>query len=194
VKERNEYMKLLALLLALLCFSIQAHPESHKRKISEPEVKAVIQAVEDEIYDYGFQKQFYQMGEEVGVSPNAPRSRMRIYIQPEINAEDGGGRVIYKLMPYGEVLRDFIVRKDGLVVLDGDPQNGFPPTQESSTKTVYMDDDEVCQMKRDWLKDFFVVDDSPSTQRIEEATQRQKLRTGFSEWEFKHSKGDEQSK
>jgi hypothetical protein len=177
-------MKLLTLLLALLSLSIPASPQVQKRKVSESEVKAVIQAVEDEIYDYGYQKRFYQMGEDVGTS-NAPRSRIRIYIEPEVDAEDGGGRVIYKLMPHGEVLRDFIIRKNGLVVLSGNPQNGFPPTQESSTKTVYMDDDEVCQMKHDWLKDSFVVDDSPSSERIQEAAQRQKTRTGFSDWEYR---------
>jgi len=54
-------MKLLTLLLALLSLSIPASPQAQKRKVSESEVKAVIQAVEDEIYDYGYQKQFYQM-------------------------------------------------------------------------------------------------------------------------------------
>ncbi|MGO9087284.1 MAG: hypothetical protein ACLQBK_18855 [Candidatus Sulfotelmatobacter sp.] len=179
-------MKILTLLLALLSFSIQAHTQSKTQKLSDSEVKAVIQAVEDEIYDYGYQKQFYHMGEEVGTSPSTPRSRMRIYIEPEVDAEDRGGRVIYKLMPYGEVLRDFIIRKDGLVVLDGDPQNGFPQSEESSTQTVFMDDEEVCQMKHDWLKAFFVVDDSPSPERIQEAAQRQKIRTGFSDWEYRH--------
>jgi hypothetical protein len=178
-------MKLLTLLLALLSLSIPASPQAQKRKVSDSQVKAVIQAVEDEIYDYGYQKQFYQMGKDVGTSPNAPRSRIRIYIEPEVDAEDGGARVIYKLMPHGEVLRDFVIRKDGLVVLSGNPQNGFPPTQEASTKTVYMDDDEVCQMKHDWLKEFFVVDDSPSPERIQEAAQRQKARTGFSDWEYR---------
>jgi hypothetical protein len=54
-------------------------------------------------------------------------------------------------MPYGEVLRDFVIRRNGLVVLSGDPQNRFPQTQESNTKTVYLDDDKVCGMKQDWL-------------------------------------------
>jgi hypothetical protein len=179
-------MKLLTLLVAFLSLSIQASPQAQKRKVSESEVKAVVQAVEDEIYDYGYQKQFYQMGKDAGRSPTAPRSRMRIYIEPEVDAQDGGARVIYKLMPHGEVLREFVIREDGLVVLSGNPQNGFPPTQEASTKTVYMDDDEVGQMKHDWLKEFFVVDDSPGPERIQEAAQRQKARTGFSDWEYRH--------
>ena len=179
-------MQFVVLLLAFLSFTIQDRPESQAQTLSESEVKAVIQAVEDEIYDYGYQKQFYQMGDEVGTPPNASRSRIRIYIEPEVDAEYRGARVIYKLMPYGEVLRDFVIRKDGLVALDGNPQNGFPPTQESSTKTVYMDDDEVCQMKHDWLRSFFVVDDSPTPERVQEAAQRQKIRTGFSDWEYHH--------
>ena len=183
-EERNAHMKVPTLLLALLISSIPARAQVQKPKISESAVKAVVQAVEDEIYDYGYQKSFYQIGQDVGTS-NSPRSRIPIYIEPDLDAEDGGGRVIYKLMPYGEVMRDFIIRKNGLVVLSGNPQNGFPPTQETSTKTVYMDDDEVCQMKHDWLKDSFFVDDSPSSERIQEAAQRQKIRTGFSDWEYR---------
>jgi hypothetical protein len=180
-------MKILMLLTALFSLAAPMHPEPQKRKLSDTEAKAVVQAVEDEIYDYGYQKHFYQMGENIGTLPNAPRTRMRIYLEPEVNLTDESGRVIYKLIPYGEVLRDFIIRKNGLVVLAGDPQNGFPPTQESNTKTVYLDDDQVCRMKRDWLRRFFVVDDSPSPERLQEAVQRQKLRTGFSDWEYHHS-------
>ena len=180
-------MKLLTVLLVLLNLSVTTHPQLQKGRVSDSEANLIVQAVEDEIYDYGYQKQFYQMGENVGTA-SAPRTRMRIYIEPEVGAEDGGGRVIYKLMPYGEVLRDFTIRKDGVVLLAGDPQNRFPPTQESSTKTVYMDDDEVCRMKHDWLRRFFVVDDSPGPERIQEAVRRQKLRTGFSDWEYVQSK------
>jgi hypothetical protein len=54
----------------------------------------------------------------------------------------------------GEVYRLFSIRKDGVVVLDGNPQNEFPPTQ-TSLKTLYMNDDEVCEMKLDRLHAFF---------------------------------------
>lgn len=178
------------LLLAVFSFFLVTLHTPQKRSLSDSEAKAVIQAVEDEIYDYGYQKHFYQMGENLSKPSNTPRTRIWIYIEPEVDLTEHAGRVIYKLMPYGEVLRDFTIRKDGLVVLDGNPQNGFPQTQESSTKTVYMDDEEVCRMKHDWLKRFFVVDDSPTKEVVQEAVRRQKLRTGFSDWEYKHPKGD----
>jgi hypothetical protein len=99
------------------------------------------------------------------------------------------GQVIYKLMPHGEVFRFFDFSSDGLVVLDGDPELNFPPTQPS-LKTVYMDDDELCRMKRTWIRQSFEVDDSPNRETVQEAVRRQKLRTGFSAWEFRHSSKD----
>jgi len=162
----------------------QAKPQ--KRPISHREVEAVIQAVEDEIYDYGYQKHFYHIGENIGTA-SAPRARIRIYIDPEINTAGQIGQIIYKLMPYGEVFRDYAILNNGLVVLEGDPQNGFPQTQESSTKTLYMDDDDILRMKHDWLRRFFTVDDSPAPSRIQQAAERQKERTGFSDWDYRHS-------
>jgi hypothetical protein len=126
------------------------------------------------------------MGDDIGAPRSAPQARMRIYIEPEIGPDESG-RVIYKLMPYGEIVREFVIRSNGLVVLDADPENGFPPTDEANTKTVYLDDDEVCRMKHNWIRSFFVVADAPSPKMIHEAARRQKLRTGFSDWEYRHS-------
>lgn len=179
-------MRLLILIAVFFGLSAPAWSAPQKRKVSDSDLGAVIQAVEDEIYDYGYQKYFYHIGENVGTSMNAPRTRIRIYVDPEVDATNQSGQIIYKLMPYGEVFRDYTILKNGLVVLAGDPQNGFPQTQESSTKTLYMDDDEVCRMKHDWLRRFFTVDDSPSPSRIQQAAERQKERTGFSDWESRH--------
>jgi hypothetical protein len=175
-----------AFFVLLLITSTSAHSGPLKRKVSDSDLKAVAQAVEDEIYDHGYEKHFYQMGEDVGAPEGAPQARMRIYIEPEIGPDESG-RVIYKLMPYGEIVREFVIRSNGLVVLDADPENGFPPTDEANTKTVYLDDDEVCRMKHNWVRSFFVVSDSPSPEMIHEAARRQKLRTGFSDWEYRHS-------
>jgi NTF2 fold immunity protein len=198
-------MILISVLLALIGFSAScpqdparhnpaeakprayAEQASKKRKLREAEVKAVIEAVEDEIYDYGYERGYYEIGNNLGTSLHW-RGRLPIYISPEV--EDGEGEVIYKLMPYGEVFRAFEVEDDDSVILYGNPQNGFPPTQESSTKTVYMDDDEVCQMKHKWLRRSFEVDDSPTPEMRQEAVRRQKLRTGFSDWEYAPSKND----
>ena len=179
-------MKRLALFVLVFALLAQAQPGPQKRKTSDSDLRAVVQAVEDEIYDYGYEKHFYQLGESIAGPEGATRTRMRIYVDPEIDSTDESGRIIYKLMPYGEVLRDFVIRRDGLVVLAGDPQNGFPQTQESSTKTVYLDDDQLCRMKHDWIKSSFVIDDSPGAEMIQEAAKRQKLRTGFSDWEYRH--------
>jgi len=178
-------VKRLSFFVAILVLSTQAHSGPRMRKTSESDLRAVVQAVEDEIYDYAYEKKFYHMGENVAGATSATRTSMRIYVDPEIDSTDESGRIIYKLMPYGEVLRDFVIRRDSLVVLSGDPQNGFPQTQESSTKTVYLDDDEVCRMKHDWIKSYFVVDDSPSPERVQDAIKRQKLRTGFSDSEYR---------
>jgi hypothetical protein len=94
-------------------------------------------------------------------------------------------------MPYGEVFRVFIVDDDGLIELVGNPQNRFPVTQPS-LKTIYMDDDDLAQMRRTWIKRTFDVDDSPTVEMRQGAIKRQKLRNrGFSDWEYLHSSGRE---
>jgi hypothetical protein len=91
-------------------------------------------------------------------------------------------------MPHGELIRYFHVQKDGTVRLEGDPQLGFPASQ-SSRKTVYLRDDDLCRMKRDWVKSAFDVDLLPNSERIQDAVRRQKQRNdGFSAWEFARSK------
>ena len=181
-------MRRLISFVLFLVIATQAYSGPQKRKVSDSDLKAVVQAVQDEIYDYGYEKHFRQVGENTARPASPPQIRMPIYIDPEIDPKDESGRVIYKLMPYGEVLREFIIRGNGLVVLSGDPQNGFPPTQEANTKTVYLDDDDICRMKHDWVRSSFVVDDSPNAEIIQEAVKRQKLRTGFSDWEYRHAR------
>jgi len=166
-----------------------AHPQG-KHKLTDAEVRAIIEAVQDEIYDYGFEPQYYQMGENLG-TPTHWIGRLSIYINPM--TDDGVGQAIYKLMPYGEVFREFDIGEDGLVGLMGNPQLGFPPTQPSH-KTVYMDDDEVCQLKHRWLRHSFEADGLPTPDTRQQAVRRQKLRTDFSDWEFKHSNVDQKPK
>jgi hypothetical protein len=100
--------------------------------------------------------------------------------------KDGVGRAIYKLMPYGEVFRDFDIGQDGLVGLMGNPQLGFPPTQPSH-KTIYMDDDQLSKMRHTWLRRTFDVDDSPTPEMRQESAKRQKTRVGFSDWQYRLS-------
>ena len=178
-------MKKLVLFLTIFGLLGPVYARQGKRALSQIEVKVIIQAVEDEIYDIGSYGEFYQMGDNLG-TPQHWKARMHIYIDPEYDQTENVGEVIYKFMPYGEILRVFSFTKDGQIVLDGDPHNRFPPTQPSH-QTVYMDDEEVCTMKHNWISQTFVVDVSPTPAMLQEAAKRQKSRTGFSDWEDRRS-------
>lgn len=153
------------------------------RAITVVERKELIQAISDEIYDYGYHNEYYQIGENVGSSEQWI-SQLHIYVNPTYNSANNYGEVIYKLMPYGQVYRLFEIGKDGEVHLIGDPDNHFPITQPSHL-TVYMDEDDVCRFERTWLKDTFVINVKPSADVLHSAAQRQKKRTGFSNLEDK---------
>jgi hypothetical protein len=162
--------------------SLQSQKHSHAR-ISKRILDQLVEAVQDEVYDYGYERDFYSVGLNVG-PPRHWKSRLVIYVQPGI--EDGLGKAIYKLMPYGEVLRVFEVEDDGSVVLDGNPQHGFPVTQPSH-KTLFDDEEEICDVKRKWLKRSFQIDTSPTDDLRQKAVARQSARTGFSDWQYRHS-------
>lgn len=174
------------LLLAVFCvLSVGAAFAGNQRRLSTAEITELKQAICDEIYDYGYYGEFYQIGENLG-TPQHWVARVRVYIDPMYNSVDQHGQVIYKLMPYGQIYRLFYIDKDGEITLDGNPQNRFPITQPSR-QTVYMDEEDVRQYEQSWMKSSFVVDSAPSTEMIRNAAQRQRIRTGFSEWEYKHS-------
>ena len=169
----------MALIIWLVASSLvfNPHTEGAKRRISNIEIQAVVQAVQDEIYDYGFEDDYSRVGENLARDPSKWKSRMPICVNPEI--EDGEGRVIYQLMHYGEIYRVFTIRKDGLVILDGDPELEFPPTQ-ASLKTLYMNKGRVRQLKHDWLRDSFLIDTAPESRIVQDAAERQMRRIGYS--------------
>jgi len=150
-----------------------AQKRSALMRITDSQTRAIALAIEDEVYDRGYQKSFYMVGPEV--RPDV--TQIVGYVEPELKKD--GGTVIYKLMPYGEVMRGFHFDKDGLAVLEGDPDGGFPPT-DGDTLTLYMDDDDICRMKHSWKKLYFEIADSPSSQQVGDAATRQKERVGFS--------------
>jgi hypothetical protein len=184
-------MKTQVLLFALLVLAVSpsfGNQGTKKTTVTQPETRKIVQAIQDEVYDYEYEGHYFPEGGPVGDVVSSSRTRVPLYIDPTI--EDGEGQLIYKLMPYGEVLRLFHVHDDGTVVLDGDPEIGFPASQPNR-KTVYLKDDDVCRMKHEWLRSSFEVDLSPSPERVQDAVRRQKQRNdGFSEWEFARSKGD----
>ena len=137
---------LLASLLLIVC-STSSGQSTTKTKVTQSETRALAQAIQDEIYDYEYQGHYFPQGGAVGDALSDSKSRVPVYIDPLL--EDGEGRAIYKLMPYGEVLRLFHAHDDGTIVLDGDPEVGFPATQPNR-KTVYLKDSEVfhCPMDK----------------------------------------------
>jgi hypothetical protein len=177
---------LLASLLLIVC-STSSGQSATRTKLTQSETKALTQAIQDEIYDYEYQGHYFPQGGAVGDALSDSKTRVPVYVDPLL--EDGEGRAIYKLMPYGEVLRLFHVHDDGTIVLDGDPEVGFPATQPNR-KTVYLKDAELARMKHDWGKSSFDVQLSPSAETVQESVRRQKQRNdGFSAWEFARSKG-----
>src|SRR5690349_13708661 len=132
-------MKISTVLLSWIFLSgLLASGSQHDPRVS-PEVSNLTQAIQDEIYDYEYQENFFPEGGPIGIAVSSTRVRVPLYIDPE--SKDGEGRAIYKLMPHGEVLRYFRLQKDGNVRLEGDPELGFPASQPSR-KTVYIADDD----------------------------------------------------
>lgn len=170
-------------LFCLLSMSTMAAPTYRHLKPSE--IEKLKQAVADEVYDYGYFADFYEIGDNVG-TPQQWKARVHIFINPVYNGAAQHGEVIYKLMPYGLIYRLFYIDAKGDITLDGDPHNRFPITQPSH-QTVFMDDLDVCRDEQSWIDTFFVVDTAPPMDMIEGAAQRQKARTGFSVWEHEHS-------
>ncbi|SRR5579871_1210556 len=176
----------LSVLLLLTASSPSNAQGATKIKLTQSETKALVQAVQDEIYDREYQGYFFPEGGPIGEIISESRTRVPLYVDPVV--EDGEGEAIYKLMPYGEVVRLFHVHNDGTIVLDGDPDLGFPASQPNR-KTVYLEDRDVSRMKHDWVKSSFEIDLSPTPETIQDAIRRQKERTGgFSAWEFARSK------
>lgn len=174
-----------ALTVMLFCFlPMSALATPSYRHLKSSEIDKLKQAVEDEIYDYGYFTEFYEIGDNVG-TPQHWEARVHLFINPLYNVADQHGEVIYKLMPYGQIYRVFYIDAAGDVTLDGNPQNGFPITQPSH-QTVFMDDLDVCRDEQSWMDTSFVVDTQPSQDMIKQAAKRQKERTGFSDWEYKH--------
>jgi hypothetical protein len=144
--------------------------------VSDQVVPAIAQAIEDEIYDYGYEKKYVNIGTTGAI--DSPTD-VAVYIVWDQSQERGG--VVYKFMPFGEVQRRVALRADGLAVLSGKPHNGFPATQPD-TNTLYLQDEQVCEFKQRARRAVFTVDPDVSKVRRESAARRQQLRVGYSQW------------
>ena len=160
--------------LGAVCFSQQ-----RAQKIPEVDARAIVAAIEDEIYDY----QLYENYHEIGELQTGGRTKVPVYVLPGPKGTGTAYFLIYRLMPYGEMLRLVSVKEDGgLAWLNRNPAIGFPP-HGAAMQTVYLDDDEICADKQKAAKFFFVVDLNPDKERVAQAVERQKKRYGFSELE-----------
>ncbi len=153
-------------------------------RITNKQIESVLQAVRDENYDYGYYDKFWGF-ETAG--PNGPRAEFHIYINPGLTPAVGGdeGIIIYKYLPFGEVIRPFIVDTEGNAYLTGSPDSGFGWTRPEGN-TIYMDDEEVIKDKQQSIRVPFSIELKPSRRLILETATRQKMRTGSSKWELKH--------
>jgi hypothetical protein len=173
-----------AISCVLLCIaSIAVGSIGGTSKPDEQNVAAIVQAVEDEIYDYGYEKDYVNIGSTGAI--DSP-TEVTIFISPDLY-NDGHGVVIYKYMPFGEVERRFAFRPDGLAVLWGKPVNHFPATQPD-TNTLYLRDDDVCAFKQKAIRSSFTVDPNVSLTRRREAEKRQRIRIGYSDFLERHPK------
>ena len=130
--------KLIPTLLALGCISLfltAAHQNgkglSGETSLSDADQKAIVLAIEDEIYDWGCQKEY----EFVGAGRGGNGHEIRVYINPKLS--DGRGEIIYKFMPFGEMFRSFSLDKNGMVSLDDTPTARFWPGAPELQDGVY---------------------------------------------------------
>ncbi len=98
---------------------------------------------------------------------------VNVYFQPDV-IENSRSWVIYKLMPDGEIVRMYEIGRSGRIYLHGKPGE-FRVTQPDYP-TVFMDDDQLCKLKHDWLRRHFVVDTNPSAELVAAARARQMAR------------------
>jgi len=162
---------LLGAMVLCLWLVLPAYGQKSDRPITAQEMSAVKTAILDEIYDYKFE------GAYVDISALTSRGYMiRLYIRP--NVIQGSGQVIYKL-PIGEVARIFEFSKD-LAVLIREPRDKFPPTS-SSTLTLYLDDEEICADKKDWIHETLWILPDPSESEVHAAVVRERRRKGTSQ-------------
>lgn len=167
----NIRVPLSVLLILSSSVALRGGKQDEKRPIREAEINATIEAIQDEIYVLNLEKYV----DDIGIrSPNNRNQySVNVYFQPEV-IEDSRSWIIYKLMPDGEVYRMYEIGRSGRIYLHGKPGE-FRITQPDYP-TVFMDDDDLCKLKHDWLRRQFVVDTHPSPALIAAARARQKAR------------------
>ena len=177
--------RLIALLILPIFASLSASSQIKSvsdKTLSRAEIDQVLLAVQDEIYDYGYQDDFSGFATS---GEHGKIAQYSVYISPlaHWNSNSWQGEIIYKYPPFGEVIRSFFLGKgeNSLVLLGGSPDSGFSWTQPN-TQTIYADDDEICKDKHAWLRTSFYFDLEPSTGALKDAYSRQVQRKGSSRY------------
>lgn len=158
------------LIVSVICASTQSGRPTSATTVTPQNVRSLIQAIQDEIYASNLQGDGY----DAGVPDGEGAYTLRLYVQSAFSGQ-GLAWCIYKLMPYGEVLRMFWVDRDGTVFLFGKPSGHFPPTGPSYL-TLYMKDEDLLHDKERWGHVDFTIQLEPSTAEIREANERQRDR------------------
>lgn len=153
----------------------QFSPVGSDKPLPSASVPQIVQAIEDEVYDYKQEGSFTNIGSTGAIS--GP-TEVAVFISKSVSDRNIGW-VLYKDMPYGEVLRRFTIREDGVVVLYGDPELHFP-AQQPDTNTLYLPEENVCKFVSGALKVSFSVNPNVSHERILEAEKRQLNRVKYS--------------
>jgi hypothetical protein len=171
---RRYFTYLLSVVAFTLC-SLDTGIAQSRRPVTPREIVAVTQAIVDEIYDYGRQKEFYFVGEADGDS-----RKVVVYIRPYII--DDVGQVVYRYMPFGEVIRYYTIEStSGVATLNGDPSLNYPfPATQPDTRTVFLSDSYMCRLRTRWSHSSFTVMLNPTPKQFEDAAKRQVSRVGYS--------------
>lgn len=150
--------------------------DTSKTSPSDAVREAVILAIEDEIYDEGCEG----YGFDAAATHHEKSYELPVYFEPSDKTKKSDvdeGSIIYRLLPIGEVEREYSVDLGGLATLYGHPEWNFPPTSPSR-RTVFVDDDTLCQLKHDSVRAKFILGLPASPQRIRTAAARQRERMG----------------
>jgi hypothetical protein len=85
--------KFLIIVLLFTLFQAASDAAAHDH-FTPAEVAKLKQAIEDEIYDYGYYNEFYNIGENIGTTQHWV-ARVRLYINPAYDSVNKHGEVIY---------------------------------------------------------------------------------------------------
>jgi hypothetical protein len=166
------YLRSVSISIVLLVVSSTKAPaQVSPRTVTDSDVHRVLDAIRDEIYANDWEVRYLDM----------PADSIPVYVQPY--REGKLMWIIYKLMPFGELKRAAWDSPDGRVVLlAGNPRNGFPPTRETAVPTVFLNDDDVMHMKRTWKRVWLSINFRPAGDDIRVAKNRQALRDSIQGW------------